>query len=214
MGLWHCSKQSKRSEGRTGYFGLIIGRGDKIEIPPTNEVGVDTWVSLKNNLGETQNLLIEEGLDRPTDGVFSPDHAFVSPALGLKVGESFTRNRHIGSPETWTVVEIKHKYLHTLHDIMESFNVRFPEELGLHRLTIRDFGLLTSLEQVKTYSERSQELIKLYTEKKVPLAFIAAMTDTEVIKFALAVTQVGGEIVACYGNAAERLSSETLNSRR
>ena len=107
-------------------------------------------------------------------------------------------------------MEIKHKYLHTLHDIMESFNVRFPEELGLHRLTIRDFGLFTSLEQVKTYSERSQELIKLYTEKKVPLAFIAAMTDTEVIKFALAVTQVGGEIVACYGNAAERLSSETL----
>ena len=192
------------------YFGLIIGHGDTIEIPPANVIGADTWVSLKNNLGETQNLLIENGPDRPADGVYSPSHAFVTPALGLKVGESFTQTRHVGRPETWTVVEIKHKYLHALHDIMDSFNIRFPEEHGLYRITTAGGDISPILDQVKTHSEHSQALVDLYTQQKIPLVFIAAMTRTEVIKFALGVTQFGGEIIACYGNAAERAASERL----
>ncbi len=70
-----------------GYFSLIIGRGDQIEIPQPDKVGIDTWVSVQNNLGEKQQIVIEIGTDRPADGIYTPTHPFVAPALGLKVGE-------------------------------------------------------------------------------------------------------------------------------
>jgi cellulose synthase operon protein C len=193
-----------------GYFGLIIAHGDAIEIPKTTEVAVDAWVKLKNNLGEQQNVLIENGPDRPADGFYSPSHPFIAPALGLKVGESFTHARQFGKPETWTILEIKHKYLHALHDIMDTFNVRFPEAKGLHRVTTEGEDISPILDEVKTHSERSRAIADLYLEKKIPLAFIAAMTHTEVIKFASGITQFGREITTCYGNEAERSAAESL----
>jgi tetratricopeptide (TPR) repeat protein len=204
--------QSNRNDPNLalGYFGLIIANGDAIEIPETTEVAVDAWVKLKNNLGEQQNVLIENGPDRPADGFYSPSHPFIAPALGLKVGESFTHARQFGKPETWTILEIKHKYLHALHDIMDTFNVRFPEAKGLHRVTTQGEDISPILDEVKLHSERRHAIADLYLEKKIPLAFIAAMTHTEVIKLASGITEFGREITTCYGNEAERSMAESL----
>jgi cellulose synthase operon protein C len=204
--------QSNRNDPQValGYFGLIMARGDAINIPTPSGVGIDTWVSIQNNLGEKQAIVIEDGVDKPADGIYTPGHSFIAPALGLKVGQSFTQARHIGRPETWTILAVKHKYLHALHDIMETFNVRFPEEQGFYRVTTQDGDISPILDEVKTHSERSQAIVDLYIEKKIPLAFMAAMTRNEVIKFASGISQSGQDIATCYGNNAERAAAEDL----
>jgi tetratricopeptide (TPR) repeat protein len=198
------------SDVALGYFGLIIGRGDQIEIPRPDKVGVDTWVSFQNNLGEKQQFVIENGTDRPADGIFTPEHPFVAPALGLKVGESFSQARQIGKPEVWTILEIKSKYLSALHEVMETFNVRFPEARGFYRVTTQSGDISPILDEVKSHSEKSQAIADLYLEKKIPLSFVVALAHTETIKFASGIAQFGRDISACYGNVPERTAAEDL----
>ncbi len=62
----------------------------------------------------------------------SPKHQLAAAAMGLKVGEDFTVKAAFGTDATWRVAEVKHKYLHALHDVMGNFQTRFPDAQGFY----------------------------------------------------------------------------------
>ena len=191
------------------YFGLFMfGQAGRM-IPHATAVGVDTWVAIENNLKARIELLIEDGPDQPADNVYSPAHAFVAPALGLAVGEKFSQQKSFGPPETWQVLEIKHKSLHLLHE-MQKFNVRFPDAKGLYYFAIEENDVAPILEQVKRLSDRTRKIADMYTEQHLPLAVVTGISGGETTGFAGYLRQHGHDIVACHGNHPERAAAERL----
>ncbi|MCI4680609.1 hypothetical protein K9U39_19920 [Rhodoblastus acidophilus] len=163
------------------YFGLLMADPDSRVIPPTTRVGVDAWVRLEGVNGETFRFIIEDGVDRPADGILSPKHPIAAAAIGLEVDASFEQKKAIGGDTTWRVAEIKHKYLHALHDVMENFQTRFPELTGIHKFSIRDGDIQPALDEVRRVSEANRQLADLYLAQHLPLALAAAAVGRDVI---------------------------------
>jgi len=161
---------------------------------------------------ERVELLIEDGPDSPANSVYSPTHALVAPAMGLKIGDTFCQQKTFGPNETWRVVEIKHKMLHMLHE-MKHFNVRFPDAKGLYYLPLQENDIAPILEQVKQHSERTRKIADLYTEQHIPLALVTGMTGGETMGFAEYLRQHGHYIIACFGNELERAAAERYARR-
>jgi tetratricopeptide (TPR) repeat protein len=192
------------------YFGLFMAQQGERMIPAAPVLAVDTWATIQNNAGLRLEVLIEDGPAQPADNLYNPTHPFVAPALGLKVGETFSQQKAIGPPETWRVVEVKHKYLHMLHE-MQQFNVRFPDAHGLYYLTIEEgSGIAPVLEQVKQQSERTSKVAALYIEQHLPLAVVTGMAGGEPTGLAGYVRNLNKDIVACHGSDAERVAAEKL----
>jgi tetratricopeptide (TPR) repeat protein len=190
------------------YFGLFWSPKAGKMIPAVSTVGKDTWVSLQGDKDRIA-FIIEDGPDRPANNIYSPTHSFITPALGLAVGQTFIQSKPFGPPETWRVVEIKHKYLHMLHEL-EHFNVRFPDATGLYTLTTKDNDITPILAEVKEVAERARTTADLYLEKHIPLAVVAGATRGEVTGLAEYIRILGHDIIACHGNHPERVAAERV----
>ena len=127
-------------EAALRYFGLMMLDPNGCTIPKMRRVGVDAWVRLEGSHGQAQNFLITEGADRPAEGLLSPKHPLAAAAMGLKAGARFTIPGAFGGDAQWRIAEIKHKYLHALHDVMENFQTRFPNAKGLYSIPMQEGG--------------------------------------------------------------------------
>jgi tetratricopeptide (TPR) repeat protein len=198
------------SDAALGYFGLIIMNPDSGLIPSVSVVDTDTWVRLQGEQGESRTFLIEHGGDSLADGIFSPAHPTASAAMGLKVGETFAMSAAFGENRVWRVVEIKHKYLHALHDLMENFETRFPGANGLYNVTMRDGDIQPVLDQVRRISESNRKLADLYLIKHLPLTLVASHLGGDTVGFVDYVRSLNFNIETCAGTEAERLAAEAI----
>jgi cellulose synthase operon protein C len=188
------------------YFGLFMSDQASRMVPAPDAVALDTWFVIESDRKQRVELLVEDGPDRPADNIYSPTHPLVAPALGLKVGGTFSQQKALGPDETWRVVEIKHKVLHMLHET-QHFNVRFPNAKGLYYLALQENDVSPILKQVKQYAERTRKIAELYTERHIPLALVTGLTGGEVMGFAGYLRQQGHYIIARLGNELERLAA-------
>ena len=135
--------------------------------------------------------------------------------MGLKVGETFTLKSAIGDDFEWRVAEIKHKYLHALHDVMENFQTRFPDAKGLYRVAIREGNLQPALAQVKKLAENNRRLADLYLVQHLPMTMVASQFGGDPIGFAEYVRSLDRNIEACVGTEPERIAArETIVRHR
>ncbi|WP_269220180.1 hypothetical protein [Brevundimonas vesicularis] len=121
-----------------GYLGLVMSDPTEGLIPAAPVVAVDTWVRLEDDLGESRAFLIVAADPRPAAGIVTPDHPLIAVALGLGAKSEFTIEDRLTGPHIWRIAEIKHRYLHALHDVMLNFETRFPNAKGLQRARMRE----------------------------------------------------------------------------
>ncbi|MGO4386744.1 restriction endonuclease [Microvirga sp. 2YAF29] len=191
-------------EAASRYLGLILfDRAGRL-IPSVTEAGVGTWVRLEREEGKPFAFLIEEGKDRPAQGIVSPRHALAAQTIGLKVGDTFVQESHVGEGVTWRVAELKHKYLHALHDIMENFETRFPDAQGFYTMTVRDGEIEKTLEQVRKFAETNRTLADFYLEQRLPMALVASLMGGDTAGFADYIRSLDKAVVACTGLHSER----------
>lgn len=186
------------------YFGLIMMDPDDGLIPSANIVTKDCWVRLEGAQGQQNAFIIEEGVDRPADGVFSPTHPTAKAALGLAVGATFTMPAAFGDDRVWRVAEIKHKYLHALHDVMENFEKRFPDAKGFYTVTMQEGDIQPALDQVRRVSESNRKLADLYIVKHLPLNMVASHLGGDTIGFAEYIRSLNVDLQTCVGMPPQR----------
>jgi tetratricopeptide (TPR) repeat protein len=187
------------------YVGLLLRptSSDKIDLEKT-EVGLNTAFTIRNNANEKETFIIEadEAL-RLIDETIAPTHPFALIANTLKVGDKFK------SPngEEWTILSIKHKYLHLLHERMERFERQFPENGGLQRFTIKEEGegsLEPILKKIKEKHDRNESIFDKYEDTPLPLEVFAEWLGADVIEAWYGLAQVGRKFKVCHGNTPER----------
>jgi tetratricopeptide (TPR) repeat protein len=204
--------QSARNdpEAALGYFGLIMMSPDDGLIPAVDTVGNDTFVRLEGEHGQSNSFLITTEDDRPAEGIVSLSHPTAVAAKGLKVGDTFEMPAAFGKNRTWRVAEIKHKFLHALHDVMENFEKRFPDAKGFYTVTMVDGDIQPALDQVRRASESNRKVADLYLIQHVPLNMLAEHLGGDTIGFVEYIRSLDADIRTCVGTEAERLAAKTL----
>lgn len=197
------------------YFGLMVGdSGDRL-IPAAAAVAIDTWFSLTADNGDRAEFLVVASEARASDNEATPDHPLVEPALGKAVGETFEIDMGLTGVRTWTVNEIKHKYLHAFHDICQNFETRFPNARGLWRITVPEGDITPALDMVRRLGEADDRNADLYLEQGLPLSMIAMHVSGGSIPFADYVRNRDRDIATAVGLERERaVALEAIEEKR
>jgi cellulose synthase operon protein C len=187
-----------------GYVFLILGDRGTTIVPGAPAVAEDTWVRIANEVGEGDNFTIDHGASFFGIDVRAPDAPSVKRILGLKKDDTFEVDKGPIAHETWKVVEIKSKYLHLLHAVMEQFEHKFPGSNGMWRFSVKEEGDATEvLDVIRKLSEANRERAKSYTETTLPLDFVARIMGGDAPSFAQYLRGLGARIVTCAGSGEE-----------
>ncbi|MCB1884573.1 MAG: hypothetical protein KDG89_11365 [Geminicoccaceae bacterium] len=194
------------------FVGLMLGR-EKSEDHRLGAatVGPDTAFTIRNRLDETRTLVVEpDPTLRPHPDIIAPDHSLARMALGKEVGDQFTFGERPWAQDDWTIVEVKHKHLHRLHDLKENFHVRFPEAEGLRRIIIKkeDEKPFEEIEEaLRERAEAAEETLKLYDGEGLPLRLVGRLLGVDPVEALAGMIQEGRAIRTCVGVEAERAAA-------
>ena len=158
-----------------GFFSLII-KSTLVDFSlDCDTVQRGVWARFTRGATEAHEVLVGEEAHRPWGEKADPDaNAFVAAARGLRVGEKFEhRNPTTGADETWTVAEIKPRWLQAFHYIMEHFGQRFPDTPGIAAIHMAEDDIQPVLDHIRRWSGTRREQANLYLRKRIPIAFAA-----------------------------------------
>ena len=198
------------------FLGLILREG--LEPVPSHAGDLDsvvapgTWIRLTSDRGESYESLVGEGADRPWGANADPTNPFVAKSLGLKIGDSFEHEAAPGLHDTWTVKEVKPRWLQALHYLGKDFGRRFPDADGFFSIPIADEDIEPVLEQVRRHSEAETRRadLYLYLVKGFPIALVAGKSPGGAIAFTDYLTSIGKDLRVCYGTKDELSEALTL----
>ena len=188
-----------------GYAGLFLldPRRRIVSTPPV--VAPGTAVLLQAEDKSIRSFIIGEE-EHGFWGVEarSPEAEDVKQLLAQPKGHTFSAPKRFGAGERFTLFEIKSKYLHVFHVIMDQFETRFPGHGGLWQIQSTEGDITPFLDAVRAMEESDRDRARMYTDQKMPLAFVARMMGRDVLSFAAYVRQLGHDILTCEGNQKER----------
>lgn len=174
-------------------------------------VAFGVWVRLAPSQGEAYEALVGEEIDRPWGAKGDPANVFLSKALGRKVGDEFEHvNSVTGVTETWTIAEVKPRWLRAFHHLTRTFSQRFPDSSGFAHLTMAEGDIEPVLKQVRRYSEWISSIDDLYLNKHLPIAFAAGDRPGGSITFAQHLATIGKDLRVCSGTEEERTEALLL----
>ena len=186
------------------FLGCVIHVTQHGLIGIDNVVESGVWVRLTSKTGDVHEVLLDESADRPWGQKAETSNAFYTDALGMKKGEEFTRvNPATGISETWTVSEIKPRWLQAFDHMSMSFGQRFPSATGFASVPISKGDIEPVLGLVRRKSKESRNLANLYLVKNVPLAFLARNMSGGSIALANYIVSIGEDVRVCMGSEDE-----------
>ena len=196
------------------FLGLILRAGMESVPSQTGDlesvVATGTWIRLTSDRGESYESLVGEGADRPWGANADPTNPFVAKSLGLKVGDSFEHVAASGLRDTWTITEVKPRWLQALHYLGNDFGRRFPDADGFFSIPIAEGDLEPVLEQVRRHSEAETHRADLYLVNGFPIALAAGKTPGGAIALADYLASIGKDLRACHGTKDELSDALTL----
>ena len=139
-----------------------------------------------------------------------PTNPFVAKSLGLKVADSFEHEAASGLQDTWTVKEVKPRWLQALNYLSKDFGRRFPDAHGFFSIPIAEGDIEPVLEQVRRHGEASTRKANLYLVHDLPIALAAGDRPGGGIAFADYLASIGEDLRVCYGTGDERSEALTL----
>lgn len=197
------SENPKNAEVALGYTHIFLFSGKRIEIESIDTISPGVWFSLTSSEG----LNLERTVDEKYDDAFQLDpeslDEYTRKVYGYKVGESFTQNKLQGEI-TWTVSEIKHKYLRAFHYILANYELDFPSAGGLWAMKMKGDDIQPILDFIKRSSEQDKNVITELCSKRIPLSAMGKIWQKNIIKITDMVRAHNGEIFTCIGELDER----------
>lgn len=192
------------------YCGLFLNWSSPQEGDPTEPRSVSDgcWVRARDNSGQEDSFLIDSTLQPSRDCALPTDDR-ARAFIGLAVGDSVPVGRG-PLARSVTILEIKHRYIHALHEIMRTFNDRHPNNPGLQRLTVQEGDIEPFLAMVRQRADIAARTGDMYDKQALPILLLALLTSPSPIDFFEFIERQPNGLKTCEGNAEER---ERANSQ-
>lgn len=188
-----------------GYVGLVLGRPDGDFIPQHDEVVGGCWALIESERGELDAFTVDEGPSFLGTDVVSERDERARNVVGRRVGDTFVVTGMLGRTTTWTIKEVKSKFLHVLHVVMRTYRQRFPTAKGLDQITLPENDVEPLLEVVKDDEERRRRLVdEAYVKSHLPLALVAAVSGKDSLSFAAYLRRLNIDVMTSEGTLADR----------
>lgn len=192
------------------YQSLFLSQGGKKDksLHP-KAVAEDTVVFLADASGGKLDYRIEN--TEPSADVLLPDHPFAQELIGAKVGDVRVSQPSVGQARTFSVIEIKSKFVDLFHRALAQHPTLFPGSrmLGSFDLdTTSKDGLEPIFEQVRERARYAEDVSKLYEEQLVPIDFAAKMLGVDGIDASIGLRfRIGKGLDNCVGLSDERAAA-------
>jgi cellulose synthase operon protein C len=145
-------------------------------------VSEGVWVKVVDEHGHTDQFVIDQSMQPSPDCVGISDARAV-PFLGKRVGDEVVVPLPFFGERRWKVVEIKHRYIHTLHDITHKFNDRHPGHAGFQQFTIEDDNIQPILDVLKRRAEDGDAIARIYDTNPAPISLLGGRSGGDEIGF-------------------------------
>lgn len=163
-----------------------LSNGQKPDIGEVTAVTLDCAVSYSEQ-GDKDNLswiIIEDNVqatDLSKYEIISPHSPFGQMLLGRKEGDEIVLNPSAIQDRMITIESIVHKYIFIFNDILERWQIRFPDRLQVQQVRERNISDSTSVEvpfasilrMAQTNSEYVEKLLSLYDGNPIPIHVVA-----------------------------------------
>ena len=199
------------------FLGLVLKDGMEPLPPQAGDsspvVTTGTWMRLTSNRGEKYEALVDEDADRPWGARADPTNPFVAKTLGLQVGDTFEHVSVLRLRDTWTVREVKPRWLQAFHYLGQDFGRRFPDAQGFASIPMADGDIDPVLEQVRRHGEAWSRQAEFYLVKGLPIALAAGDRPGGAIAFTDFLLSVGEDLRVCDGTENQLSDARTLIRR-
>jgi tetratricopeptide (TPR) repeat protein len=177
--------------------------GDRMWLIDT--IGENAAVDISYEDGETEFFIIEPDarLRKLDTQSWEPDHPLAKAALGKKAGETIAD----GTGRAGKIIQVRHKYVARLHEVMEEHDKRFPTINGFQRVKIapdQPDGLEEFKETLKAIRTYNDEQVALWKTSALPLAWLAHQLGTDEIDLASGLAGDGVKLKVALGRHDER----------
>lgn len=190
-----------------GYMGLFLIRSRSEAFLQPKSVVEDCVVFLQDENGSARSFRIEANI-APSQDVIAPDHAFAQELLGKAIGNKVVLDAAIGQGVSWTIKEIKHKYLDLFHQAIESHGTLFPNSraLGKFHIDPNDQDSFEPVfEQARARGRQAEHAVEIYKTSPMPIDGVAVMMGTDVIDASRGLRFKSGiDLDSCIGALRER----------
>lgn len=197
-----------------GYCGLILHYLKEIQeieqVRREQKVGLDTAFVCLTDSGRKLTYIIENDPIKVFDLEIDVANPLAKKAIGLRANERFVISESSFGKEEAVIEEVKHKYLHALHDVMENFQYRFPGVPGMWMVSLRSLqdGSLDIQPILDAITRRSDAVLRaedLYAVNPIPLALIAKYLGVHPLDCLMGMGSHGHtKVKCCIGDASER----------
>lgn len=199
------------------YIGLTLSPGRTSSIPLDLETIDDNIAfEIDDGQGGRHWFVIEPDAKLQKDETYiAPQSDIAQKARGLGLGDTVEWS---GQRATWTVVAIKHKYLHALHRSMENFERHFPTAEGLHQVRIDNEAqepFKEIFEDIKGRHDHVQRVFDVLEENLVPIHMASKSIGGDIIDARYGLHEAGRMHHVCEGTHPERMQAiEALQSNK
>lgn len=192
-----------REDVVASYPGLFFMSETVPDAVAVSSVTTNVWFDLAG-VGVTDvSGIVEAG---GGEGRYAPDHPLARAVEGKVVGDTVVLpSSGLGPDRTYTVREIKHKYVWLLHDVMRSHATRFPEDNSLVEMTMKDGDIQPVLDMVRKLDTQAKAVVQADVELKLPVSAVAAMSHISTIEFVERLPMIDVPLLTCTGGESERL---------
>jgi tetratricopeptide (TPR) repeat protein len=160
-----------------------------LEIDEPVEAGPGAAVCCTENGGKERWIIIEDSPNpRPELNEYAPTHALAQSLNGKRVGDSVVLSKTSGRDRTAVIKEIKSKYLYRLHEIMDAWQVRFPDQPFVQVFRVASQDKTTGQEvpdftDIKLVADRHYEQISdaesAYKTQLIPLHLLSEIAGCD-----------------------------------
>jgi tetratricopeptide (TPR) repeat protein len=184
---------------------LLHSKGESFLHPIS--IQEDSVTFLENEYGGKATYKIETGA-APASNVLSPNHSFARQLLGKKKGDQVNLVQGIGQSVTWTIIEIKHKYLDLLHRSMEQHATLFPgsRNFGQFHINLDSKEAFEPVfESARKRAKSVEQAVKLYSTNAIPVDSLAKILGLDPIDASRGLRFNSGALLdTCIGANEER----------
>jgi tetratricopeptide (TPR) repeat protein len=188
--------------------------GPKPVVPEPSEVGCDTSIEFVEEGTSQPNWITIESCDNPPRSFPSvaPDSRLAKGLIGKKGGQTFVLAETPVNPRMATVITIQSKYVHLYQDILNTWQLRFPELHGVYSVRMVNQQGKVDLSPINNAIERRRQyvngLLDLYVKMPVPIHMFSdalGVTEIDSVAYFARTPKVG--LRCCGGSWEERLAA-------
>jgi len=207
-------------EAHLKYVGIFFGGEHKLDqlLQAPGDVRVGTAVRVKNDTGASRwHLLEDRGDINAAMGEVGVNNDFGKKLLGTRIGEEVLISQGDISETKVTVVEIKSKYVHALHESLELLPERFADTRGIERVAVKTGtdeetreSIQKMLDAVSKRSEWVTQAEKFYRESRFTIGVFARLIGKSVIDVWSGLVGSKWGVKSCIGSVEERQGALAL----